>query len=166
MLHVLFFYLYFITKGYYIFEGMGLHLGTLFMHANCIYNWVVEIEARKMFRRFSLVPPTCRQRTNCSAHEEHLAPGTRSQPKDANHHENCVSLVAIRGNAQRTRANGKISKMNLNFVLGQNHYIFFTIHSQGFEKNFWYGIHLLPLSKEVTPGTSTFVMEFIRLVIQ
>lgn len=127
MLHVLFLTDSSYPKGCCMIRGMGLHLGTLLQ--TCRYNWAVEIEAGKMFPRFSFVPPTCRQRqTNCSFDEEYLAPGTRSQQKDANHHENCVSLVLIRGNAQRTQANGKMTKMNLNFVVCQNQCAFSSQH--------------------------------------
>jgi hypothetical protein len=133
MLHVLLLTDSSYPKGCYMIWGMGLHLGTLLQ--TCRYNWAVEIEAEKMFPQFSFVPPTCRQRqTNCSFNEEYLALGTRSQQKDANHHENCVSLVPIQGNAQRTQANGKMTKMNLNFVVCQNQCAF---SSQHIVKVFW-----------------------------
>jgi hypothetical protein len=93
----------------------------------CRYNWAVEIKAEKMFPRFSFVPPTCRQRqTNCYAHERVLGSRNKVPTKRCQSSwKLCVSCPhSGGGNAQRTQANGKMTQMNLNFVLCQNQYFF------------------------------------------
>jgi hypothetical protein len=106
-------YRYFITKGYYIYfsrNGPSL-FRTSYMHAD-------TGKLTKMLCPWRVL-------------------GLQEQgpnKKDANHHANCVSLVPIWENPPRTQANGKMTKMNLHFVLFPKPVFFFTI-------NFCYGVH-------------------------